>query len=176
MITFAEDEKVIHEIRRHWYVLLTESFFVVILFLIPWAVFFGIDALNVRLSQGEGSLFFFFSTLWLFVTWIIFMVVWTNYYLDVWLITNKRIIDIEQFGLFKRDVSEFRLDRIQDVTIEVKGILPTLLHFGDIHVQTAGEARMFIIKAVPNPYKVRDSLIKEHDRAVSESHGLTGHS
>jgi len=175
MIHLADDEKVLLEVRRHWYVLLAESFMVAILFLLPWAVFFGIETLSVDISTEEGSLLFFSGVLWLFVTWMIFIIVWTNYYLDVWIVTDRRIIDIEQFGLFRRDMSEFRLDRIQDVTIEVKGILPTLLHFGDIHVQTAGEGKEFIIRSIPNPYKFRDALVKEHDRAVVEMRGQDGH-
>jgi len=175
MITLAEGERVVYEIRRHWYVLLVESILLVVFFFVPWVIFFGIDISGFTFEGGEGSLFTFMSLAWLFFIWIGFMIVWTNYYLDVWIVTNKRILDIEQHSLFSRDLSEFRLDRIQDITIEVKGILPTLLHFGDIHVQTAGEAREFIIKGVPHPYKIRDILVKEHDRAVAESHGKYGH-
>ena len=175
MIELSKDEHVVCEIRRHWYVLLVESFFLALLFLVPWVVFFGLDTSGFSFSGGEGSLFFFASAAWLFFIWIAFMIIWTNYYLDVWIVTSKRILDIEQHGLFSRDMSEFRLDRIQDVTIEVKGILPTLLRFGDIHVQTAGEAREFIIKSIPRPYRVRDIIIREHDRAVVESHSRGGH-
>ena len=166
MINLGNDERVLYEVRKHWYVLLTDSLFVVLLFLVPWAVMFGLDVLSVDLTSDEGSLIFFFAMLWLFLTWITFMIIWTNYYLDVWIITNKRIIDIEQFSLFSRDLSEFRLDRVQDVTIEGKGLLPTLLHFGDVHVQTAGESRDFIIKGIPHPYRLRDILVKEHDRSM----------
>lgn len=166
MIQLAADEKVLYEVRKHWYVLFTDTFFVILLFLVPWGVMFGLDVLRVGITSSEGALIFFFSMLWLFITWITFMIIWTNYYLDVWIVTNKRIIDIEQFSLFSRDLSEFRLDRVQDVTIEVNGLLPTLLHFGDVHVQTAGASRDFIIKGVPKPYRLRDILIKEHDRLV----------
>lgn len=175
MIELAKGEKVVYEIRRHWYVLFIESGLLIIIFLVPWFVFLGIDVVGLSIDNTEGALLFFISTAWLFFTWIAFIIAWTNYYLDVWVVTNERILDIEQYSLFSRDVSEFRLDRIQDVTIEVKGILPTLLHFGTVHVQTAGEAREFIINGVPDPYKVRDALIKEHDRAVVKSHGNTGH-
>lgn len=169
MIKLIEGEKILYEVRKHWYVLLVESFFTVILSLVPWVVFFGLDVLSVPLVGGEGSLLFFLGTLWLFVTWIVFMIIWTNYYLDVWLVTTRRIIDIEQHGLFSRDFSEFRLDKIQDITIEVKGILPTLLRFGDIHVQTAGEDREFIIKGIPKPYRLRDVMFKEQHRVMKEN-------
>lgn len=171
MIKLTEGEHVVYEIRRHWYVLIVESFFLGFLSLVPWVVFFGLDVSGFAFESGEGALFLFVSVVWLFFIWIAFMIIWTNYYLDVWIVTNKRILDIEQHGLFSRELSEFRLDRIQDVTIEIKGILPTLLRFGDIHVQTAGESREFVIKGIPHPYKVKDILIKEHDRAVVESYG-----
>lgn len=174
MINFVEGEKVLYEVRRHWYMLLMDSFIAIALFLIPWIAIFGIDALNVELSSNESALLFFFAILWLFITWIVFIVIWTNYYLDVWIITNKRLIDVEQIGLFNRDFSEFRLDRIQDVTIEVNGILPTLLHFGNVHIQTAGEAREFSIKGIPDPYRFRDILVKEHDRVSEDGAGGSG--
>lgn len=107
---------------------------------------------------------------WFAVLWTVFFIVWTNYYLDVWIVTDHRIVDIEQFSLFSRDVSEFRLDRVQDLTVEVKGILPTLLNFGDLHVQTAGMHHQFHINDVENPYAVKDRIIKEHDKAVQKAH------
>lgn len=104
------------------------------------------------------------------ILWSIFFVMWTNYYLDVWVITNHRVVDIEQFSLFSRDVSEFRLDRIQDITIEVKGLIPTILNFGNLHVQTAGMMRELMIRDVHDPYSTKNRIIKEHDRAVKEQH------
>ena len=171
MLELAEGEKVVYEIRRHWYVLVVESITLALFLFIPWLVFLGLDVVGVSLTAKEIAFFAFVVLTWFFVSWLSFMVIWTNYYLDVWIVTNMRIIDIEQYSLFSRDVSEFRLDRIQDVTIEVKGILPTLLRFGNVDVQTAGETYEFQIKSVPNPYEVRDIIIREHDRAVEAHRG-----
>ncbi len=91
--------------------------------------------------------------------------------MDVWIVTDQRIIDIEQLNLFNRVVSEFRLDRVQDITIKVNGLIATLLGFGDIHVQTAGEMEKFLIKNAPKPYEVKDRIIKEHDRAIRLAQG-----
>ena len=41
----------------------------------------------------------------------------------MWIITNDRILDIEQHGLFARTVSELRLHRVQDVTAEIKALI-----------------------------------------------------
>ncbi len=107
---------------------------------------------------------------WLAILWSLFFVVWTNYYLDVWIITDQRIVDIEQFSLFSRDVSEFRMDRVQDLTVEVKGIIPTLMGFGDLHIETAGMHHQFHINEIPNPYEIKDRIVKIHDRAVQQAH------
>jgi uncharacterized membrane protein YdbT with pleckstrin-like domain len=80
--------------------------------------------------------------------------VWMDTYLDVWTITNRRIISREQRGLFNRVVSELELYRVQDVTVEQKGVLATMLNFGDLHVQTAGEEKRFVFKDVGEPIKV----------------------
>ena len=93
--------------------------------------------------------------------------VWTDYYLDVWMVTDKRVIDIEQKGFFHRQTSVFRIERIQDVTVETHGIVATLLNFGDIHVQTAGEGQEFIMRGIANPKYVRRVILRQQDRVTN---------
>lgn len=157
------------EIRRHWFVVVSESTAVALLALIPFIALGASSAIHL-----SPELFYVILSLcagWLLILWSIFFIIWTNYYLDVWIVTDQRIIDIEQITLFNRVVSEFRLDRVQDVTIKVNGLIATLLDFGDIHVQTAGEMEKFLIKGVPKPYVVKDKIIKEHDRAIRLAQG-----
>ena len=156
------DEKIILIQRRHKIVLLLK-----IIFIIIW---------------GGGSLLFFVITtrifadflwnypyhylLWLGIIvyllfiWLYFLLVWTDYYLDVWIVTDKRIINIELKSLFARTVSEQKLYRIQDVTSELKGFFSTILDFGTVYVQTAGEKERFIFKQIPNPYGVARKILK----------------
>lgn len=86
--------------------------------------------------------------------------VWMDWYLDVWILTEERIVDIEQMGLFGRNVAEFKLDRIQDVTVHSKGILETVFNYGDVRIQTAGEKEEFIFEQVPSPYAAKDIILK----------------
>ena len=53
--------------------------------------------------------------------------------------TNDRIVDIEQHGLFSRTISEVDLFRIQDVTVDIHGIIATLLNYGNLTVKTASD-------------------------------------
>lgn len=162
-------EKILFEVRRHWFVIVSESTLIILLALLPFIVLAASS--TAHLSPEFFYVILFLCAGWLLVLWSIFFIIWTNYYLDVWIVTDQRIIDIEQLNLFNRVVSEFRLDRVQDITIKVNGLIATFLGFGDIHIQTAGEMEKFLIRDAPDPYAVKDKIIKEHDRAVRLAQG-----
>jgi uncharacterized membrane protein YdbT with pleckstrin-like domain len=90
----------------------------------------------------------------------LFFRAWLDYYLDMWVVTSERIVNIEQKGLFSRKISAFRLYRVQDVTAEVKGLLPTFLHYGNVRIQTAGAKENFIFKQISSPYEITKNIIK----------------
>ena len=78
--------------------------------------------------------------------WMLLFINLTNYYLDVWYVTSDRLVDIEQKGLFHRDEAVLRLDNIQDVAIASKGIIQTLLGFGNIRVKLREKKRIYYEK------------------------------
>jgi uncharacterized membrane protein YdbT with pleckstrin-like domain len=163
MIEIDKDEHIIFEVRKHWLVFGTEMTFLIILALIPLILtsFISNSGINfgaVMSAVDIISLFSFFYALWLLVIWVIAFIIWTNYYLDIWIITSKKIIDIEQYGLFKRQVSILHLEKIQDITYDVHGLLQTFFQYGDLMVQTAGSSGSFPIKGVPNPALVQAKL------------------
>lgn len=163
MIDFEKDEHLIFEVRKHWLVFFTEVVFIIILALLPLLISSFVtkagSITNLVSEQSYSvSLFVFFYALWLLVLWIMGMVFWTGFFLDVWIITSKKVIDVEQHGLFKREISFLHLDKIQDITYEVNGIIPTLLNYGDVSIQTAGIEGEFPIKGVPNPELVQAKL------------------
>ncbi len=84
---------------------------------------------------------------------------WMDYYLDMWIVTEKRVINIDQRGLFSREISEIPMANIQDVTVEVHGLMETLLGFGTVRIQTAGE-REFTIDDIPRLNPVKDAILE----------------
>ena len=105
----------------------------------------------------------FFYSLWLLCLWIYFFIHWTNYYLDVWFITEKRIISIDQVSIFHRKISNLGLDKIQDVSIEQKGLIQSTMKFGDILVKTAAEGDFgFYMRDAEDPDRVREIIFSHH--------------
>lgn len=169
MINLIEGEKIVLQKRRHWFALAAESFGLFLAALVPFLlIVFGMSAPAVReIITANWDLIVFKVSLWWLMVWMVFFVVWTNYYLDVLVITNYRLMDIEQKGLFARDMVEVNLSQIQDIKVEVVGVLASLMHFGDLYVQTAGASREIIITKIENPQEVRNMISKYQTKALN---------
>jgi len=83
-----------------------------------------------------------------------------RWYNDLYLLTDRRLVDVDQKTIFTRMVTETSLDQIQDVTCEVSGVLPSLLNFGKVAIQTAGAAQDIQIEVVGNPQAVQFQITK----------------
>ena len=99
-----------------------------------------------------------------FSSGILFFILWIDFYLDAWIVTNERIINISQKGFFNRDISELKLTKIQDVTSEIVGVIPTILGYGNIYVQTAAEVERFTFYQIPNPNEVKNTIVQLQEK------------
>ena len=156
-----ENEVKVYEVRKHWLIFAFEILATILMALIPLLVVSYLFKFGIDFSfLGEHPYAFMAAvySLWVFILWMFSFVFWTNYYLDVWIITDKKIVDIEQHGLFKREISFMQVDKIQDVTYGIDGFWATLLNYGDVKVQTAGAVGFFTIKGIPNPALVQSKI------------------
>lgn len=167
-----ENEVIQLVVHRHWFDLFKDLIIVALLLLALIGSFFLLPLLAQFSGVDVRPLMLFVETLAAIFTWLYVFLLWIDYYLDVWIVTNERIVNVEQKGLFVRNVSELKISKIQDITTEVMGFIPTVLNFGDVHIQTAGEESRFLFRNVPDPYRIKGlvtSLQKQsHRRDMSE--------
>lgn len=156
-----ENEEILRVIHRHWFNLFSHLFAVIFFSFLLISSLLVLPILFPDIVSAENWRFFVFveNTFFIFM-WIFGFLVWIDYYFDVWIITSERIVNIEQRGLFVREISELNFARVQDVTAEVKGIIPTILNYGDVFIQTAGETERFVFRQVGDPYKIKDMIIQ----------------
>ncbi len=76
------------------------------------------------------------------------------------LITNQRVINIDQRNFFNRQITETDFAKIQDVTNTTSGMIGTTLNFGQITIQTAGTQNQLVVKWVPDPYQIQQEITK----------------
>ena len=155
-------EKVLKVVRRDLFILFKTVVMFIFLCVLPLAVGVAVLYGKVELLDNEifkSLLILGVSAYYLFI-WLFLFFGFIDYFLDVWIITSERIINIEQDGFFARTISEQKLTHIEDVTSETKGIMSTFLKFGYLYVQTAAEKERFIFKDVPDPDGLRDMIMK----------------
>lgn len=164
-IPLEPGEEIILKVHRHWIFIALQIVVLAFLAVIPSFVAHLVTQIGVvdfdALSLGARITLW---SLWLLVLWALFWQFWTTYYMDVWVVTNRRIIDIDYLRLFDRNISIIHLDRVQDITTHIQGIIQTLLRFGAVRIQSAGTDRAFIIDQIAHPETLRDTI----SRVVSE--------
>lgn len=156
-ITFKnkhQDEKVLLFVRKH---LITNFLWVIFsIFLLLAPVILGPLGFFFNFSipfLAAKQILFFTLFYYLFVANYIF-IRFITWYFNVSLITNERVIDIDFSDVIYKNLAATTLDLVQDVNYTQSGVFRTFFHYGNVDVQTAGEAPHFDFDAVPQPDKV----------------------
>lgn len=97
-------------------------------------------------------------------------IIWVLYYLNMYIVTNERIVDVDQKGLFSHHVSELNMEKIEDVTSEVNGILGHIFDYGTVYIQTAGTRERFDFENVPNPGQITKLILELYERSTRDPH------
>lgn len=153
------NEEVVFVLKRHPWVLAKAGFFGIglIIVLVLSFLFFGFS----KVTSALIVVFILFVLIYGFYQWFIY----NNY---LYILTNQRIIIIEQNGFFARKIVEAELDKIQNVTVEVKGMMRTFLNFGDILMRTAGLDPVIILRNIEDPYGTQQKIVK-YCKKISEN-------
>lgn len=155
-----DGEQVLFEGRKHWITLLITGIGLTMAAAFPLIVIVGVYAAVPQLFEGNLLLALMsLYCMWLLMLWVALFYSWTDYYLDIWIVTDQKLVDIDQSGFFRRKVSTLHLEKVQDATVSVKGLIPTWLDYGDVVVQSAGTEHEFIIKGVARPYDMKEAVM-----------------
>jgi hypothetical protein len=159
-VSFADQEpgeRVLLFLRRHLVTNLDWLILTLLFASLPLIFFllnglFGTDFLGF-LNIPERFVIFFL----LFYYSAVFTFALANYiswFYNVGLVTTRRVIDIDLLELIFKNVATTKFELIQDASYVQNGAVRALFHFGDVHIQTAGQHGYFELEAVPHPDKV----------------------
>jgi hypothetical protein len=166
-------EKIKVIVRHHWAGFLGYIGLALGMILAPLVM---IVAANGLINQGLGDLSaiigLFISGFFVFVLTFLFGA-WINYYYDIVFITNRRILNIDQKGLFSRGTSELALKQVQNVSAQVEGFLQTTFNYGTLVIETAGAGTSddphhpglqgyFTVRELPDPNRLARLIIELH--------------
>ncbi len=154
-----EDEKIVLLARRHiitnvpWIIAFTLMLFAPV-FLPTLLKFGGVDILLYLPLKFQ----FVISLLWYLITFAYAFEAYLNWYFNVYIVTDKRLIDIDFYGAMIVNVSEAPIATVQDVSYSLRGIAPTLFNYGSVIIETASERGKLEFELVPTPAKAHDII------------------
>ena len=157
-----DDEGVVICERRHWYTIIKWIGLPILLLLISSLIAWVVTQLLPPPSSLRLVLY------WLVIlapalTWTVWKALdWEN---DRYIVTDKRVIHIERIYLTREKRDEAPVAMIQDVSVEMKGLMTHLLYFGDVTIQTAGTLGTIRFKGIPKPRKAQAQILALVSRA-----------
>lgn len=161
------DEKIILFLRRHFITNISWILLVFILAIIPPILFF----LNTSVYQFFNLVLpLKVSTLTILFYYLIvsayFFINLLDWFYNITIITPKRIVDVDYYGLLYHNVAITKLSQIEDINYTKAGFLRSIFNFGDVYAQTAGGVSdHFDMLAIPQPEKIANfisDLIGKH--------------
>ena len=84
-----------------------------------------------------------------------------------WVVTSDSITQVEQVSLFDRHASQLSLANLEDVSAQQNGILQTMLGYGDLIVESAGERSKFVFNFCPDPNEYARKIIAAHEEYIA---------
>lgn len=144
-----EDEEVLYVFRKHP-IVMRKGLVIGML-----AILFGTVP---ALFDPRYSVYFIGLLSGMVIGALLFLPSWITWHFSVFIVTDKRLIQITQKGFFSRTVIDMGLNQIQMVNYQVSGLQETLLGFGTIMMQTfVGD---LVIHEVPHPAKIQKRLLE----------------
>ena len=85
--------------------------------------------------QGDGRMF------WVFLVFVVvgligFFYAYMMWYFSIYIVTDQRIRQVSQKGLFKKSVVDLGFDKIQSISYGVPGVRAGIMGYGTILIQT----------------------------------------
>lgn len=149
------DEQLLFIFRRHL-ISMRKGFY---LLLIP----FAITAIPPLIWQTNLELFLL-PIAGLILGLLLFSYHFILWYFTIYIVTDQRIRQVTQRGLFGKDVIELRLSKIQNISYNIPGFTGEVFKFGTIVIQTfVGD---LIIHQVENPDETYNKLQDAVNNAV----------
>ncbi len=117
-MSLETNEELYLVVRKHWIILAETTIFITILVILCMGIsyiinFAGIPSIfNVLTIIGVVML----SMQYIFVHWV-------NNELDLLIVTNRRIISLDQVGFLDRKMSQTTIDLVQEVNASTSGLI-----------------------------------------------------
>jgi len=143
------NESVILTTRLHPCVLLKPFLQTAFIFLIPALLYVFLDT---------GPILSWTIAVCLILGLLRAFLAWHAWWNSLVILTDQRVLFLEQRSIVNREFSECSLVSISQVSHQIKGVFNTLFGFGSIEITTGGSPRPFTLPNMPSPYELQNEI------------------
>lgn len=148
-----KNEVVLAFTRKHWLVIIPYMIWLLMLMFFPLIIFWSranynfAEFLSPVAYRVISGLAITAITYFLHMCFLRFF----NYYLQTFIITNFRVVQMDQTLYFVRNRDSIDLREIQDIEIHQKGIMHTIFNYGELIITLSSAHATKHIAFMPNP-------------------------
>ncbi len=149
-IILRQNENLVKIVRKH------AIFVLPVFFTWPWLVV----ALILIRYLIHFDFFGYWPPVLAFAVLLVLLVVLYRFFIwrmDALIITNQRVVENEQRGLFSKTVTELLYRDILEISYNKEGMNASLYNYGDIKIRTASENEI-VFEKIPNPAGVVETI------------------
>jgi len=151
------DEEILMQVHQYWIPFVPRLILFSVWFIIPWFFLYPL------FRQGQWGVGLF--ALLILSSLFFGLRSWYTWSRTIFVVTNKRLIDIDQHGWFSRVTSDIFYSKIDDVSFKKKGLFQMIFGYGLVTIVTVGSADNIEVRQVKTPSRLNDLIndIREAD-------------
>jgi hypothetical protein len=152
--------------RKHWMQFLKPFFLMIPVFFLIFIILLGLGRLAIMIDMAFVRVFYvFFAMIIMIVFLTIFFLQIIDFYFDLVIVTDYRIIIAKKTVFLKNNSDAIDLIKIQDIAVESHGILRNYLRYGQLLITLSTSSSPVMINYVPNPHfylELTNKVKREH--------------
>jgi uncharacterized membrane protein YdbT with pleckstrin-like domain len=166
----GEKERVLSIVHKH-------PAYLIFLFVVTLAVYLLVVVISLVLvpaafKNDTGAVYRIVAYVAMFLAvliGLIFVIASFLYSQTKIIISSENLIQVLQQDLLHSRTSRLALTDIEDVTAEQHGFLATLLGYGTLTIETAGEQANFVFSFCPRPNYIAKALIDAKEQLIDSA-------
>lgn len=146
-------------LRKHWFTNVGWIITALILSILPFVIVIVDVLLNLGLTTNLPAM----VSTGLIIIWYMILTAYIienflHWYYNIYIVSNRHIVDINYSSLLSRSVVEVKLEDVQSQKSAIKGVIRQLFNFGNVIIETAAENQRIEFIDVPKPDLVADRV------------------